>query len=71
MAQRVGESLLIDQRAATCVEKKSGGLHEGEGIVIDHVFIVGGERAVEGDDIGGAEEIPGRQAGEEGTLLVA
>ena len=57
LSQGVGEGFVIDEGAATDVEKVCAGLHESEGFGINEVHVVVRERAVQGDDIRSSEEL--------------
>ena len=57
VAEGVGEGGFVDEGAASGVDEEGGGFHQGEGVGIDEVFGLFVERGVEGDDVGGGEEL--------------
>ena len=56
-AEGVGEGGFVHEGAASGVDEKGGGFHQGEGVGIDEVFGLFVERGVQGDDVGGGEEL--------------
>ena len=53
----MGEGGLVDEGTAACVDEDGGGFHEAEGVGVDDVAGLGGEWAVEADNVGLAEEV--------------
>ena len=45
------EGDFVDELASGGVDEKGGGFHQGEGFGIDHLLIVTGERAMQGDNV--------------------
>ena len=59
----IDKCLSVDESATTCVDNHDSLFHLGNGIGVDNVMVVLGERAVQGDDVRFAEE------GVEGDIL--
>ena len=68
LAEGGGEGGLVDEGAAAGVEEEGGGFHEAEGFGVDEVLGLGGEGAVEGEDVGGGEEGMVIEAGDFGGV---
>ena len=65
----VRERVLVHETAASGVDQDGGGLHRGEALGVDEAFGGGVQRAVERDDVGGAEEFV--EGDESQAVLVA
>ena len=60
-AEGVGEGDLVNEAAAAGIDEEEVGLGEGEAVVVDQKMGGGGERGVEGDEVGVAEDLVDRE----------